>query len=82
MIQEEILSLPQEVGDDLLLRWGRPEDADAVAEFFHPTPINKTLPIPGLISLVKRKVESTEQTKEETLQGQQEKQHNVISFIL
>ena len=25
--------MPQDLGDNLLLRWGRPEDADALAEF-------------------------------------------------
>jgi GNAT superfamily N-acetyltransferase len=33
MIQESVLNLPQELGDGLLLRWGRPEDADALAAF-------------------------------------------------
>jgi predicted acetyltransferase len=33
MIDDELLRMPRELGDDLLLRWGRPEDANAVADF-------------------------------------------------
>jgi GNAT superfamily N-acetyltransferase len=33
MVQETMLDLPLELGDGLLLRWGRPEDADKLAAF-------------------------------------------------
>ncbi|MBI9090751.1 MAG: hypothetical protein JEZ12_16155 [Desulfobacterium sp.] len=50
------------------------EVADAVAELFHPIPINKTLDIPGLIALAQRKIESKEPAEEKPVQEQLGKQ--------